>query len=73
MAKKFMQAEAEREKHAGTKGATTRAAARAGESTLQWSEQHAHDKGGPGTQGAKDRERANMALRFIHASKNRSN
>jgi len=49
----------------GTKGATSRAAARAGESTEQWSEENKHSSD-PTIRG-----RATSALAFIHASKGR--
>jgi hypothetical protein len=56
----WMQKESEREEKAGTKGSTRRAAHRAGMSTREWSEKHAHS---PGKQG----QRARMALRYMGA------
>lgn len=53
-----MQAESEREEHAGTKGATRRAAHRAGMSTREWSEKHKNDPGKAG-------KRARMALMYM--------
>lgn len=44
-------------------GATTRAAARAGESTYEWEEKHKHDS------NPKTRARATLGLAFRHAKK----
>ena len=55
-----MQAESEREKHAGTKGSFSRAAARAGESTAAYAREK---EDAPGKTG----RRARMALMYMSA------
>lgn len=60
MAKKWMQAESKREKRAGTKGVFRAAAERAGKSTAEFAEEHAHD---PGKLG----RRARLAKAFMSA------
>ena len=60
MADKWMQDESEREKHAGTKGVFSGAAARAGKSTREYAEEK---KSAPGKTG----KRARLALAFMSA------
>lgn len=57
---KWMQAESQREKHAGTKGVFKRAAERAGKSTREYAEEKKHSGGTVG-------KRARMALAFMSA------
>jgi hypothetical protein len=66
---KWMQAESEREKHAGTKGVFSRAAAKAGKTTRAFAEEHKHDSGPKGSAEMKRGNRARMALRYMSASK----
>lgn len=58
MKKNWMQAESNREKHAGTKGVFKAAAQRAGQSTRDFAEEHKHSSGKIG-------KRARMALAFM--------
>jgi hypothetical protein len=58
---KWMQAESEREKHAGTKGVFKAAAARAGKSTREYAEEKKHASGKTGA-------RARLALAFMSAN-----
>jgi hypothetical protein len=58
---KWMQAESEREEHAGTKGVFKKAASRAGESTREYAEEKKH---APGKTG----RRARIALAFMSAN-----
>lgn len=60
--KHWMQKESKREKHAGTKGVFSSAAARAGKSTSEYAheKEHASDKVG---------QRARLALAFASARK----
>jgi hypothetical protein len=58
--KNWMAAESKREEHAGTKGAFSGAAARAGKSTAAFAEEHANDSGKLG-------RRARMAKAFMGA------
>lgn len=60
MAEKFMQAESEREKKAGTKGVFKKAAQRHGMSTRAYAEKEKHAGGTVG-------KRARMALVFMNA------
>lgn len=57
---KWMQAESEREKHAGTKGVFSAAAAKAGESTREYAEEKKSASGKTG-------RRARLALAFMSA------
>jgi hypothetical protein len=57
-----MQRESEREKHAGTKGSFSAAAARAGKSTSEFAKEHEHSSGTIG-------KRARMAEAFAAARK----
>lgn len=57
---KWMQHEASREKHAGTKGIFKRAAERAGKSTREYAEEEKHASGKTG-------KRARLALAFMSA------
>ena len=59
---KWMQREARREKHAGTKGVFSAAAGRAGKSTHEFAEEHKHSKGKVG-------KRARLALVYEGARK----
>lgn len=59
---KWMQREASREKHAGTKGVFSAAVARAGKSTHEFAEEHKHSKGKVG-------KRARLALVYEGARK----
>jgi hypothetical protein len=59
-AHRWMQAESRREKHAGTKGVFSAAAARAGMSTRAYAEKKKHAGGTIG-------RRANMALAYMNA------
>lgn len=58
--KKWMQGEAKREKHAGTKGVFKAAAQRAGKSTQDFAEENKHASGKKG-------KRARLALAFMSA------
>lgn len=58
VAKKWMQKESQREKHAGTKGVFSAAAAKAGKSTREYAEEHKHSSGKTG-------RRARLALTFM--------
>jgi hypothetical protein len=60
----FLAKEAEREKHAGTKGSFSRAAKRHGMSTLAYAHKKEH---APGKEG----EKARMAKVFIEAARKR--
>lgn len=57
---KWMQAESEREKSAGTKGVFSAAASRAGKSTQEFAEENKHA-------GGKKGKRARLALAFMSA------
>lgn len=57
---RWMQKEAKREKHAGTKGVFSAAASRAGKSTHEFAEEHKHSSGKTG-------KRARLALAFAKA------
>lgn len=61
-ARHWMQAESKREKHAGTKGALTRKAHRAGYSTATAYAHHI-----PEGASTKTKRQANMALRYAEA------
>lgn len=65
MAHRWMQAESEREKHAGTKGSFRRIAQRRGMSTREASEKLYH---APGKTGKK----ARMAYNYMHAKRHGS-
>jgi len=66
MAHRWMQAESKREKHAGTKGALTRKAHRAGYSTATAYAHHI-----PEGASTKTKRQAGMALRYAEARKHR--
>jgi hypothetical protein len=57
---RWMSKESEREKHAGTKGSFSAAAARAGKSTSEFAKEHEHSSGTIG-------KRARMAEAFAKA------
>lgn len=64
-AEKWMQAESRREKHAGTKGALTRKAHRAGYSSATAYARHVHAH--PEGVSTKTRRQAGMAMRYAEA------
>jgi hypothetical protein len=69
MAGGWMTDEAEREKHAGTRGVFSAAAAKAGKSTKEYAREHQHDSGPKGSPAFKRGTRARMAMRYMSAQK----